>query len=76
MIGPHGVPSTQGIEVGAVGHIILPFAHRDTWALGARLFWLGPLAAAGTVLFFVLLGLVRWHAWRRKKVETRTGQGE
>jgi apolipoprotein N-acyltransferase len=76
VISPHGVPSSEGIEVGAVGHIILPYAHRDSWALGGRLSWLGPLAAAGTVLFFVGRSLARRDAWRRKKVETRMSQAE
>jgi apolipoprotein N-acyltransferase len=60
-ISPRGVPSAEGVEVGAVGQVVLPFAHRDTWALGGRLAFLGPAAAAGTALFLVVrgLGLIR-----------------
>ncbi len=60
-ISPHGVPSVDGIEVGGPGHLILPFAHRTTWALGGRLAYLGPVAAAisALVAFVRLLMLAR-----------------
>jgi apolipoprotein N-acyltransferase len=67
VISPRGVPSREGVEVGAVGHIVLPFAHRDSWALGGRLAFLGPAAAVGTALFLLLLGLALWRGrWGKK----------
>jgi apolipoprotein N-acyltransferase len=71
VISPSGVPSREGIEVGAVGHVVLPFAHRDSWALGGRLAWLGPACAAGTALFVAWRGLALLRARRYK-----TGAGE
>jgi apolipoprotein N-acyltransferase len=68
VISPRGVASSEGIEVGEVGQVVLPFAHRDSWTLGGRLWFLGPAAAAGTVLFLLWRGLVRWRA--RKRQET------
>jgi len=67
VISPRGVPSQGGIEVGAVGRIVLPFAHCDSWTLGSRLAFLGPSAAVGAVLFLVGCGLV-WvrTRWRRQ----------
>jgi apolipoprotein N-acyltransferase len=67
VISPRGQPSKEGIEIGAVGHIVLPFDYRDSWAPGGRLAFLGPAAAAGTVLFVLLRGLGRVRAWRRGK---------
>jgi apolipoprotein N-acyltransferase len=57
VISPRGVPSAEGIEVGAAGHVVLPFAHRASWTLGGRLSFLGPAAAVGTVLFLL------WRVW-------------
>jgi apolipoprotein N-acyltransferase len=65
VVSPRGVPSQEGIEVGEVGHIVLPFAHRSTWALGGRLALLGPVAAGGTAMFLVWRGL-RWVRDRRR----------
>jgi apolipoprotein N-acyltransferase len=65
VISPRGAPSTEGIEVGEVGRIVLPFAHRDSWALGGRLACLGPTAAAGAALFLVWRGLT-WLRRRRR----------
>jgi apolipoprotein N-acyltransferase len=66
VISPRGVPSPQGVEIGQVGRIILPFGHRATWALGGRLAFLGPLAAAGTAVF--LIGrAVAWLRVRRNR---------
>src|SRR5207249_3251969 len=53
VISPRGVPSAAGVEVGAVGHVVLPFAHRHSRTPGGRLAWLGPAAAAATVLFLL-----------------------
>jgi apolipoprotein N-acyltransferase len=67
VISPRGVPSREGLKVGAVGRVLLPFAHRDTWALGGRLAFLGPAAAAGTALFLAwrVLALLRAR-WPRE----------
>ena len=67
VISPAGVPSKEGIEVGAVGHVLLPFAHRESWALGGRLSWLGPAAAAGTALFVLWKGFTFVRDRRRKR---------
>jgi apolipoprotein N-acyltransferase len=66
VISPRGVASKAGIDVGATGHIMLPFAHKDSWAPGGRLAFLGPVAAAGTALFLVwkAVAFVRGR-WRR-----------
>jgi apolipoprotein N-acyltransferase len=65
VISPRGVPSKEGIEVGEVGRIVLPFAHKTTWSLGGRLALLGPAALVGTGLF-VVWRLVAWvRGWRR-----------
>ena len=63
VISPRGVPSSEGIEVGQVGQITLPFAHRDSWALGRWLYFLGPASAVGTV------GFLLWRAmmWLRAR---------
>ncbi len=70
VISPRGVPSREGLEVGAVGRVVLPFAHRDTWALGGRLAFLGPAAAAGTALFLAWRVLALLRAWWRPVVPT------
>jgi apolipoprotein N-acyltransferase len=70
VISPGGVPSQEGIEVGKVGHVVLPFAHRDSWALGGRLSFLGPAAAVGTALFLIWRGWVWWRARRRQRASS------
>jgi apolipoprotein N-acyltransferase len=69
VIDPHGRPSPVGIEFGEVGSIVLPFAHRDSWAPGGRLAFLGPAAAAGTLAF--LLGRVLAVLRARRKERQR-----
>jgi apolipoprotein N-acyltransferase len=69
VISPRGVPSKEGIEVGAAGSVVLPFAHRDSWALGGRLAFLGPVAGAATVLFVLVRGLA-WVRDRRRRRAT------
>jgi apolipoprotein N-acyltransferase len=64
VIDPHGKPSNEGIEIGGVGHVVLPFAYRNSWALGGRLAFLGPAAAVGTLLFLAWCGL----GWMRKRL--------
>jgi apolipoprotein N-acyltransferase len=51
VISPRGVPSREGVEIDKVGSVVLPFAHRDSSALGGRLAFLGPVSAAGAALF-------------------------
>jgi hypothetical protein len=62
VIDPHGNPSAQGVEIGGPGHVVLPFAHRDTFALGTLLSPLGPLAAAGSLLFVIWRFVMRWRS--------------
>lgn len=59
VISPRGVPSEEGLEVGHVGFIVLPFAHRDSWTPAYWLSFLGPGAAVGTVVFLIWLGMSR-----------------
>lgn len=53
-IDPHGRPSVEGIEFGDSGSVVVAYGHRDHFALGGQLYWLGPAAMAGTVLFLIL----------------------
>lgn len=66
VISPRGVPSPEGIGVGEVGSIVLPFAHRTSQTLGGRLAILGPAAALGTALFVLMRGWI-WVRTRRRK---------
>lgn len=59
VISPRGVPSEQGIAVGGVGYLVLPFAHRTSWTPAYWLSFLGPAAAVGTLAFLFLLGMSR-----------------
>src|SRR5205814_4674016 len=68
VVSPRGVTSNEGIEVGQVGQVVLPFAHRNSWALGGWLAVLGPVAAAGTVVFLLWRGMT-WLRGRRRKHE-------
>ena len=54
VIDPHGVPSEEGIDIGTVGMKTSAFGHRDTFALGGRLDWFGPVAGAAAGLFLAL----------------------
>ncbi len=65
-VDPHGRPSQAGIEIGAVGQVIVAYGHRDTFALGGQLAFLGPVMAAGTLAYLVGAGLVAWRARRQK----------
>jgi hypothetical protein len=73
VISPRGAPSVEGVEVGATGSVVLPFAHRTTWALGGRLAFLGPAAAAGTGLFLLLRGLAWLRARRPRAAPAAAG---
>ena len=59
VISPRGVPSEEGIAVGEVGYIVLPFSHRDSWTPAYWLCFLGPGAAVGSLVFLLLLGMRR-----------------
>ena len=67
VIDPHGVPSKEGIEIGEVGRLELPFAHRRARALGGRLAFLGP-AAAVAALLFLAVHVLKWARgrWRER----------
>lgn len=67
VIDPRGVPSEEGVEIGREGVVKLPFAHRATWTLGSRLYPLGPAAAAGSVLFAVIVAARDWRSRRREE---------
>jgi apolipoprotein N-acyltransferase len=71
VISPSGWPSQEGIEIGKVGHIVLPFAHRGSWSLGGRLAFLGPAALAATGLFVVGRGVMWLRERRRLKAKAR-----
>jgi apolipoprotein N-acyltransferase len=70
VISPRGAPSEEGIDVGKVGHIVLPFAHRNSWTPAYWLSFLGPEAAAGTVVFLLWVGVARKSLRPRKEVPT------
>jgi apolipoprotein N-acyltransferase len=53
VIDPHGVPSQKAIEIGERGYATLPFGHRNSFALGGQLCFLGPVCAVSTLLFVV-----------------------
>jgi apolipoprotein N-acyltransferase len=56
-VDPHGVPSDAGLPIGDVGFVSVGFAHRSTFTLGSYADFLGPLAAALTVVFLLERGL-------------------
>jgi apolipoprotein N-acyltransferase len=69
-IDPHGVPSSERLEIGDSGCLVVGFAHRSSFALGARLYLLGPMAGALTAGLIVLHGfgsLWKWSQERKKK---------
>src|SRR5262249_22047492 len=72
VIRPSGVPSQEGIEVGAGGHVVLPFAHRNSWAPGGRRAFIGPAAGVGTALF-LLWRVLAWLRTRWRKPATAGG---
>ncbi len=61
VINPLGQPSAAGIDIGQVGFILLPFGHRHTLALGGQLAFLGPVAAAGTLVFILMCARQRYQ---------------
>jgi apolipoprotein N-acyltransferase len=63
-IDPHGVPSAEYLDIGDSGCLLLGFAHRSTFALGGRMYLLGPLAAAFSVGVILLHGLRRFRSCR------------
>jgi apolipoprotein N-acyltransferase len=56
-IDPHGVPSTEYLDIGAKGSIKVAYAHRSSLAFGTYAYALGPLAAFLTVLFVLKQGI-------------------
>ncbi len=66
VISPRGVPSEEGIAVGKVGYVILPFAHRDSWTPAYWLSFLGPGSGIGTLAFLLWLA-VNWRRGLRRK---------
>ncbi|HEV8060080.1 MAG TPA: nitrilase-related carbon-nitrogen hydrolase [Gemmataceae bacterium] len=56
-VDPHGVPSKEHLEFGETGKLVVSFASRTSFALGGRLYFLGPLAGGVTLLFLL------WNAW-------------
>ncbi len=60
-VDPHGRPSEAGIEIGEVGQLIVAYGHRDTFALGGQLAFLGPAMGVGTLAYLVAVGLVGWR---------------
>jgi apolipoprotein N-acyltransferase len=56
VIDPHGVPSTEYLDIGAKGTVKVDYAHRSTLTFGTYAYLLGPLAAVFTVLFVLKQG--------------------
>jgi apolipoprotein N-acyltransferase len=52
-VNPHGYPSQNGIEMGKADAQAFSFSHRNSFALGGQMFFLGPLAAAGMGAFVI-----------------------
>jgi apolipoprotein N-acyltransferase len=73
VISPHGVPSEGGIGVGEVGYVVLPFAHRDSWTPAYWLSFLGPGAAAGTLVFVLWLAMAHCRALLRGPAGSQNG---
>ena len=61
-VSPHGVPSAEGIAVGARGSLTVAFGHRTTQPLGGQCYILGPVCAGGTCLFVLVFGVRRWRS--------------
>jgi predicted amidohydrolase len=60
-IDPHGRPSAEGVEIGAIGSVVVGYGHRDTQPLGSLAYFLGPIAALGTLV------CATWFVWRRHR---------
>jgi apolipoprotein N-acyltransferase len=56
-IDPRGKPSAEGVEIGTAGVAEVGYAHRSSFALGGRLYFLGPAAALGTLAYAVVAGV-------------------
>jgi apolipoprotein N-acyltransferase len=50
---PHGVPSAESLDIGAKGTVKVAYSHRSSLASGTYAYFLGPLAACLTILFFL-----------------------
>jgi apolipoprotein N-acyltransferase len=55
-IDPRGVPSAEGVAIGEVDTLTVPYGHRGGVSLGGQAHVLGPAAAAGTVLVLLVYG--------------------
>jgi apolipoprotein N-acyltransferase len=65
-IDPHGVPSSEQLDIGATGRLTVPYAHRSGVSLGGQAHVLGPVAGVLTVLVVVV---DLRHRWRRRREE-------
>jgi apolipoprotein N-acyltransferase len=50
-IDPHGMGSINYLDIGATGLVTVPFGSRSSFAPGSRLYFIGPVAAAASLLF-------------------------
>lgn len=51
---PRGYPSSEGIEYGETGSVVVGYRHCDGFALGGQLWWLGRAAAVGNGIFLIV----------------------
>ena len=65
-IDPHGVPSSEHLEIGAKGTFKVKYGHRNSVTLGSYASVLGPLAACLTALFLLHGGV---QAFRSRRLE-------
>jgi len=64
-IDPTGVPSVAGLDIGAVGTVVVAFGQRDTRPLGSVTHWFGPGALGVTLLLGAVCFLGR--LWRSRR---------
>ncbi len=62
-VDPHGVPSSEHLDFGETGQIVVSFASSSRFALGGRLYLFGPLATGATIIFLLWSA---WLMWRRR----------
>jgi apolipoprotein N-acyltransferase len=61
-VDPHGVPSQEQLDIGAVGCVTVPYAHRTDVSLGGQAHVLGPVAGLLTVLVLLIEGRRVWRS--------------
>ncbi|HEV3258890.1 MAG TPA: nitrilase-related carbon-nitrogen hydrolase [Gemmataceae bacterium] len=66
-IDPRGYPSQDGLDIGSVGYVTVPFAHRGSRPPGTYASGLGPAAAALTAAVFIV-GLARMLIRKRRVI--------